>query len=65
MNIKQLKEKIANLPDDMEVFVSERVTEFAYGLVNSATVKEINFSEDESPASKVLAMDVVLILSEE
>lgn len=48
MNIKQLKETIANLPDDMDVFMGERTTVFAYGLVISTRVKTIPFIEDPS-----------------
>lgn len=63
MTIKELKEKIANLPDNMDVFVAERKTEFTYGLVNSALVKKINFKEE--PDGEVLAQDNVLVLDEE
>ncbi len=44
MTIKELREAIKDLPDNMEVFMYERQTEFAYGLVNSAKVKEIKFT---------------------
>jgi len=63
MNVKQLKIAIKDLPDNMDVFVAERKTEFAYGLVNSARVKKINFVEE--PDGEVLAQDNVLILDEE
>lgn len=63
MNIKQLKKVIENLPDHMDIFVGERLTEFKYGLVNSAKVKSINFMEE--PNGKVLAKDSVLILEED
>lgn len=63
MTVKELKEKIANLPDNMDVFVAERKTEFTYGLVNSAFVKEINFVED--PYGEVVAQDYALVLDEE
>lgn len=63
MNVKQLKEAIENLPDSMDVFVSERKTEFTYGLVNSAKVRKIDFVED--PGGEVLAQDNVLVLDEE
>jgi len=63
MNIKELKELIAALPDTMEVFVAERKTEFTYGLVNNAYVKEIDFMEE--PEGEVLSTDEVLILDEE
>lgn len=63
MTIAQLKHKIADLPDNMDVFIEELETGFHYGLVNSAQVKEIDFyesPEDEEP----LGRDKVLILSE-
>lgn len=47
----------------MDIFVGERLTEFKYGLVNSAKVKSINFMEE--PNGKVLAKDSVLILEED
>jgi len=63
MKVKELKEIIADLPDDMDVFVDERKTEFTYGLVNSAYVKEINFVEELG--GEVLCRDKVLVLDEE
>ena len=63
MTIAQLKQKIADLPDNMDVFIEEMETGFQYGLVNSAQVKEINFyeqPEDETPLSRAK----VFILSE-
>ena len=67
MTVKQLKEKIQNLPDTMEVFMDERLTdEFKYGLVNSAKVLKILFYDSgDSTNEDVQAYDEVLILSEE
>jgi len=66
MTVKELKEKIENLPDNMEVFIAERKTEFAYGLVNSAYVKEITFYEEGNESDEdVQAKDTVLIIDEE
>lgn len=62
MTIKELKQKIADLPDNMDVFVDERYSEFKYGLVNSTYTKNIDFYEDpwdETP----LASGTVLILT--
>lgn len=64
MNIKQLKEKIANLPDNMEVFVAERKTEFDYGLVNSAYIKTVNYFMVD-PHGEILTEDEVFMLDEE
>ena len=63
MTIKELKEKLSEFPDDMDVFVSERVTDFTYGLVNNVYIKEINFMEE--PEGEVLSRDEVVIISEE
>ena len=63
MTVKELKEIIKDLPDTMDVFMDERLTDFTYGLVNSATVREINFMEDVN--GPVMATGKVLILSED
>lgn len=63
MIIKELKDKIQNLPDLMEVYVDERMTNFRYGLVNSAQVREINFMEE--PDGEALCKDNVFVLSED
>jgi len=63
MNIKELKEAIADLPENMDVFVAERKTEFAYGLANSAYVKKINFTDE--PGGEVMARDNVFVIDEE
>ncbi len=64
MTIKQLKQAIADLPDHMDVFIGERSTEFAYGLVNSASVKKIDFYDSESDETP-LASDNAFVLEEE
>jgi hypothetical protein len=64
MTVKELKEKLSQYPDNMDVFVAERKTEFAYGLVNSVRSDEINFIEDPDD-EEALARDTVVILDEE
>ena len=63
MNIKELKEMIKDIPDNTEIFVGKRMTEFDYGLINSAKIKEINFMEDFG--DKPLCKANVLVLEEE
>lgn len=66
MTVKQLKEKIENLPDNMDVFIGERVTEYSYGLVNSAEVKITLFYDMDDPDNEdIQAKDEVLVLTEE
>ena len=63
MTVKNLKEILNTLPEGMEIFIDERLTEFKFGLVNSAKVKKIGFSENEG--DKPLAYANVLVLSED
>ena len=63
MNVKQLKEAIKGLPDHLDVHLAETKTDFAYGLLNSVKVQEINFSEE--PNGEVLSKNKVVILDEE
>lgn len=66
MTVKELREKIAGLPDEMDVFIAERGTEFDYGPVNSVYEKEIIFYEQGNESDEVFqAKDTVLIIDEE
>lgn len=62
MTVKELKQAIADLPDQMDVFLEEMETGFQFGLVNSAVVQEINFKED--PYGEILSREKVLVLKE-
>lgn len=64
MTKKQLIEAIQHLPDNMDVFMGERLTTFTYGLVNSVIVKKIDFYEDEND-DQPLASDEVIVLTED
>lgn len=64
MTVKELIENLQKYPSNMEVFLSERKTEFTYGLLNSVSSKQINFKEDPFD-DEVLATDTVVILDEE
>lgn len=63
MTVKELKQKLTEYPDNMEVFIAPRVSEFYYGLLNTVRSKEINFTEE--PGEEVLGRDTVVILDEE
>lgn len=48
MTVKQLKEELSKYPDDMPVFVGERLTEFDFGQINEVSWTEIyEFNEEE------------------
>lgn len=63
MTVKELIKELQQYPQNMDVFVAERKTEFAYGLVNSASVKRIKFMEE--PCGEALAAVEVVVLDEE
>lgn len=63
MTLKVFREKTADFPETMEIFVGERLTEFTYGLVNSVSIKEINFSEE--PDGEVISREKVIVLQED
>lgn len=61
MTIKQLKQAIVDLPDNMDVFIGIRLTEFDYGSVNSAYVKKIDFYDSESDETPLASYDVFVL----
>ena len=63
MNVYELRQQLKELPDDMEIFIDERKTEFTYGLVNSGKVKEINLLD--GLYGEVVSKEEVFVLSEE
>lgn len=63
MTKKQIVEALAPYPDNMSVFMAERKTEFAYGLVNSVRVQEIAFMEE--PGGEPISHDNVIVFDEE
>lgn len=67
MTVRELREALAKYPDNMDVFVAERKTDFAYGLVNSIRSEEITFAEnpDFDEDDEVQAKDTVVIIDEE
>ena len=65
MTVKQLKAALEQYPDNMEVFVAERKTEFAFGLVNSVRSQEISFTEDPSDSTEDAPTDTVVVIDEE
>lgn len=66
MTVKELKEALAQCPENMDVFVAERKSEFAYGLVNSVKMKEITFAENfDFDEGDIQAKDMVVVIDEE
>lgn len=68
MNVKQLKEKLNNLPEEMEVMIPRVDEEAMYTLLESVEVKSIRFHECELPDEicecEVVAHENCVILDE-
>ena len=62
MNIKELKAKIKDLPDNMDVMIVQSDNGFMYSLGQSAKVEEINFGEGDGIT---LATDKCLVISDD
>jgi len=63
MNVKELIKELNKYPENMDVFVAERKTEFDFGLINSVSKKEIGFMEE--PNGEVISHDNVVVIAEE
>jgi len=63
MTVKELIKELSQYPENMDVFMAERKTDFTYGLVNSTKVEEINFMEE--PDGEVISRDNVVVIDEE
>lgn len=63
MTVKELIKTLQMYPQNMDVFMDERTTDFQYGLVNNAVVKKIKFKEEVD--SEIWAEAEAVILSEE
>ena len=63
MTVKEIIKELSQYPENMDVFMAERKTEFTYGLVNSISKKEINFMEEHD--GEILSSDNVIVIEEE
>lgn len=65
MTVKQLITELSKYPENMDVYLAERKTEFSYGLLNSIRKEEIHFEPDPDNPSGVMAKETAVILDEE
>lgn len=61
MLVKELRKRLEELPDNMDVFIEQTNTEFALSLVNKAEVKTVRFMD----AKEVHAKDECFVISDE
>lgn len=63
MTVKQLKEKLNKLDDNLDVFIEKLDDDFEYTLINNVSVKNVLFSEgDDNPDTE--AYDDIVIISD-
>lgn len=65
MTIKELKEQIKDLPDDMKVMICGGKTEHQYGCVNSVYVKDLHLDGNEGGDDDDYLNEECLVLDEE
>lgn len=46
MTVGQLIDELSQYPEDMDVFLAERKSDFDFGLLNSVNQAQLNFKED-------------------
>lgn len=65
MTVKELKKALEQFPDDMQVFIAERKTEYAYGLANSVREQEVIFDpNDDFENGEEPARENVVVIDE-
>lgn len=64
MTVKQLIAELAKYPEYTEVFLAERKTEFAYGMLNGVKMQDIRMLENPDDEEH-LAIIPAIILDEE
>lgn len=60
MTVKELKAKLDQYPDEIEVFIVEVDTGFKYNPVEQVRAEKINFQEE--PGGKTLASSKVVVI---
>jgi hypothetical protein len=61
MTKRQLIEKLNPYPDNMDVFMAERKTKFAFGLVNSVRQQKIKFADSPNFDIAIATISVVIL----
>lgn len=64
MTVKKLKELLADVPDDMEVFIHQNENDFSHSLAESAQMRPLKFTDRSGPVPLV-AYDQCFIISDE
>ena len=62
MTKKELIEKLAPYPDNMDVFIEKTLDDFQYSLVSDISVKEVKYSDN---GIEPIAYDECIIISDE
>lgn len=61
MNIKQLKQIISSLPDDMDVMISQSNDESIYSMSDQASVQGVQFQDPDIPKKEWPTIECLVI----
>ena len=61
MDIKELKEKIKDLPDTMDVMILQTNDEYQHSMADSAYVRPITFQDESMPEEEWAVVDCLVI----
>lgn len=61
MTVGELKQKIANLPDDMDVMIYQYNDESLYALAEKAEAETVTFSDEEMDPEEYAKVDCLVI----
>lgn len=66
MTVKELKQKLENAPDNMDVMIYQGDDEFAYNMANSAEIRKVKFyvDPDDSENTEYAEEDCFVITDE-
>lgn len=64
MTVKELKDKIANMPDDMDVMIEQTNDESRYNMAHVAEERQVTFMDEEMDQSEWATIPCLVITDE-
>lgn len=61
MTVIQLIHQLNKYPNDMDVFLAERKTEFSFGLLNSVTKQKVDFFDSVDDEEPICSTECVIL----
>lgn len=64
MTVKELKQKLEGVPDDMDVMIYQTNDESSYSMSEKAFIEEVTFMDEEMPSEEYAKVDCFVITDE-